>query len=81
MKKNLNTWNLAMTCDSWTLGQAQDTRQPYYALTYLSRESTDIQLTVPKCCRNSLPVVVEGAINFVVGSGRDQGYHHVVVFS
>lgn len=57
-----------------------DTRQPYYALTYLSRESTDIQHTVPKCCRNSLPVVVEGAINFAVRSGRDQGYHHVVVF-
>lgn len=75
-----------MTCDSWTLGQAQDTRQPYYALRYLSRvyniqQSNDIQHTVPKCCRISLPVVVEGAINFTVGSGRDQGYHHIVVFS
>lgn len=63
------------------LGQAQNTRQPYCALTYVIKGSTSIQHTVPKCCRDSLPVVVESAISFVVGSGRDQGYHHVVVFS
>lgn len=50
-------------------------------LTYVSIGSTNKQHTVPKCCRDSLPVVVEGAVSFVVGSRRDQGYHYVVVFS